>query len=114
MRRLIHDYFELSYAQYLALPRSVLQSMPQDWQYRLVRLLDELDDKYEWRREGTFVNFRNSSGRWMVDELGDYDRGRLHLFPAQVSEITKRHNLKYETPIWRKLMQDNKKKKAQV
>jgi hypothetical protein len=103
MRRLIHDFFELSYAQYLALPRSVLQSMPQDWQYRLVKLLDELDDKYEWRREGTFVNFRDSSGRWMPDELGDYDRGRLHLTPAQVEDSTKRHNLEYAEPIWRKI-----------
>lgn len=41
----IHEWFELSYAQYLTIPRSVLQSMPQEWQDRFVKCLEELKEK---------------------------------------------------------------------
>ena len=36
----IHWYFGLSYANYLVLPRSVLQSMPIKWQEDFVKLLE--------------------------------------------------------------------------
>jgi hypothetical protein len=45
----IHGFFELSYAQYLTIPRSVLQSMPVEWQERFVKCLEELDDAFDWR-----------------------------------------------------------------
>jgi hypothetical protein len=32
---LIHNWFELTYAQYLTIPRSILQSMPVEWQRRM-------------------------------------------------------------------------------
>lgn len=38
----IHHHFGLSYNNYLVLPRTLLQSMPLDWQERAVALLDEL------------------------------------------------------------------------
>ena len=88
----IHDWFELTYAQYLAIPRTVLQSMPDEWQEKFVVLLEELEDTFEWRRDGCFVKFRDEKGRWAVDELGDYQRGRRILTPKEVKEITDRHN----------------------
>lgn len=42
----IHHWFELSYANYLVLPRAVLQSMPVWWQQRFVAMLDELHAAY--------------------------------------------------------------------
>jgi len=45
----VSHWFELSYAQYLTIPRSVLQAMPHDWQCRFVACLNELDDSYDWR-----------------------------------------------------------------
>lgn len=42
----IHLWFSLSYANYLVLPRSVLQSMPQPWQARFCTLLDELQELF--------------------------------------------------------------------
>ena len=42
-------YFELTYAQYLTIPRTVLQSMPVDWQLRFVECLMELDASFDWR-----------------------------------------------------------------
>ena len=79
--RLVHDWFELSYAQYLTVPRSALQSMPEPWQERLVALLDELDDSVDWRPEaGSYwVTLRDGAGRFVSierDPLMDYDRGR--------------------------------------
>lgn len=38
----IHGYFGLSYASYLVIPRSLLQSMPTAWQEDLVDLLTGL------------------------------------------------------------------------
>lgn len=43
----VHTYFGLSYANYLVLPRTLLQSMPQEWQARFVTLVDELHDAFE-------------------------------------------------------------------
>jgi len=31
----LHNWFELTYAQYLTIPRSILQSMPVEWQRRM-------------------------------------------------------------------------------
>lgn len=88
----IHTFFELTYAQYLAIPRSVLQSMPEEWQVEFVKLLDELDDTFNWRRSGTWVKFRDRKGRFAKDELADYERGRRTLTPEEVSDIVERHN----------------------
>lgn len=47
----VHHWFELTYAQYLTVPRSILQSMPYEWQYKFVELLNELDSTFDWRPE---------------------------------------------------------------
>lgn len=47
----VHGWFELTYAQYLTVPRSVLQSMPKSWQCRFVACLEELDNTFDWRPE---------------------------------------------------------------
>lgn len=39
----LHTWWGLSYASWLALPRVLLQEMPDDWQRRLVDLLEEFD-----------------------------------------------------------------------
>lgn len=39
----IHAWFGLTYAKYLVLPRSILQSMPVEWQRDFVKLLKQLD-----------------------------------------------------------------------
>lgn len=39
----IHAWFGLTYAKYLVLPRSILQSMPIAWQRDFVKLLEQLD-----------------------------------------------------------------------
>ncbi|MFF3928195.1 hypothetical protein [Streptomyces hirsutus] len=43
----IHKHFGLTYANYLVLPRTLLQSMPDAWQTRFVALLDEMTEAFE-------------------------------------------------------------------
>lgn len=40
----IHGWFGLSYSSYLVVPRTLLQSMPADWQAAFVDLLDEMNE----------------------------------------------------------------------
>ena len=77
----IHEWFELTYAQYLTIPRSVLQSMPIDWQKKLRDLLNELDATIDWRPlEGRYwVTLKDGRGRYAHDPLMDYERGRRRI-----------------------------------
>lgn len=77
----IHHWFELSYAQYLTIPRSALQSMPDEWQSEFVALLEELDETIDWRpKEGRYwVQLKDKKGRYVADPLMDYERGRRRL-----------------------------------
>ncbi|MEU1088949.1 hypothetical protein ACFYPN_16150 [Streptomyces sp. NPDC005576] len=42
----IHQWFSLSYTNYVVLPRTLLQSMPTEWQERMVACLNELHDAF--------------------------------------------------------------------
>jgi len=78
MSEAIHGWFKLTYAQYLTVPRSVLQSMPDDWQEKFVALLEQMDDTIDWRpKEGRYwVRLKDDKGCFVRDPLMDYDRGR--------------------------------------
>lgn len=43
----IRTYFGLSYANYLVLPRTLLQSMPEQWQHQFVALLEQMDNAFQ-------------------------------------------------------------------
>jgi hypothetical protein len=77
----IHGWFSLSYASWLVLPRVVLQAMPVAWQRKLVGLLRELDETFDWEpKGGTFiVRFCDELGRVrsMPPGLSDYRRGKV-------------------------------------
>lgn len=76
----IHEWFGLSYAQYLTIPRTVLQSMPVDWQHRFVTCLSEIDAAFAWMPEGEYhVRLRGDNGHYQHDPLADYERGRRRL-----------------------------------
>ena len=40
----IWDFFGLTYASYLVLPRVVMQGMPEEWQKRFVGMMKELEE----------------------------------------------------------------------
>jgi hypothetical protein len=70
----IHGWFELSYAQYLTIPRSIMEAMPHEWQERMVKCLNELDETYRWRPpEGRYwVRLKNDKGQYVSDPLMQY------------------------------------------
>jgi len=78
----IHNYFGLSYANYLVLPRSVLQSMPEDWQERFVCLLGQIPEVIaeDFEPEGGYdVRAKDSSFEFIADPYSNYERGRRRL-----------------------------------
>jgi hypothetical protein len=70
----VHDWFELSYAKYLTIPRSILQSMPVEWQERFAACLRQLDTALPWRpTEGCYwVKLKDGKGRYVTDPFDDY------------------------------------------
>ena len=73
----INWWFELSYAQYLTVPRLVMQSMPLEWQQKMAVLLQEMDETFDWRpKEGQYwVRLKDANGRFADAPLEDYRRG---------------------------------------
>lgn len=74
----LHLWWELTYANYLTIPRSVMQSMPDEWQNKMAALLEELDETMDWRPKGGcyWVSLKSLNGRFRCDPLADYERGR--------------------------------------
>lgn len=79
----IHEFFGLSYANYLTLNRTVLQSMPLEWQERFVACLRELDDACDAagieRAPQFSVRAVDWNNRYVVDPVPHYDRGRARV-----------------------------------
>lgn len=78
----IHEFFNLTYANYLVLPRSVLQSMPIDWQEKFVNLLERIPKviSEDFEPDGGYdVRARDCEGRFVEDPYSNYERGRRRL-----------------------------------
>lgn len=72
-------WFELSYAQFLTVPRLVMQSMSIEWQRKMAALLQEMDDTFDWRpKEGRYwVRLKDARGRYTDAPLDDYRHGDI-------------------------------------
>ena len=82
----IHQYFGLSYANYLVLPRSVLQSMPTEWQEKFVNLLEEIPKIIieDFEPSGGYrVLALNEEKKFTRDNYSNYERGRRRLSTAR-------------------------------
>lgn len=81
----IHEWFGLSYAGYLVIPRSVLQSLPGETQLDLIDILDEANKIFGWSKtaDGYRVQPVDEKGKFTEDSLGDYERGRRRLIPQE-------------------------------
>lgn len=73
----IHSWFGLSYASYLVLPRSVLQSMPDEWQVKFVELVEQISDTLECDDLPNYrVNAVDDKNKFTIDPYKNYERGR--------------------------------------
>jgi hypothetical protein len=83
----IHEHFGLSYAHYLVLPRSVLQSMSVEWQKQFVSLLKQMDDKIDDKYAlpnglDYYIELKGYDGKIYSitnDPLCEYERGRRNI-----------------------------------
>lgn len=74
----IEEWFGLGHAQFLTLPRLVMQSMPLDWQQKMVALLVQVDSTFDWRpKDGSryWVSMKDQFGQFCKLEYGDYRHG---------------------------------------
>lgn len=69
----MHLWFGLSYASYLTLPRSLIQSMPNHWQRRLVRLLEQFGETFPGA-DLQYTVKKRKAGKFESDPLADYRR----------------------------------------
>lgn len=76
----VHTWFSLSYASYLVVNRSLLQSMPDEWQFRFTSLMDELRTHFANVNEPRYtVYVRDERGRFAKDPIPNYHRGRTFI-----------------------------------
>lgn len=84
----IHDWFGLTYASYIVLPRVVLQSCSVKTQRKLIKALEAVAEE---EKQGTGQNWPGGddiavtrrdakTGQFKVDEYADYQRGRRKLW----------------------------------
>lgn len=83
-------WFELSYARYLTVPRSILEAMPDEWQGKLAALMREMDETFDWRpEEGRYYCYlRDAAGHFRSDSLQEYrhpDRGLIESLRRKAS-----------------------------
>lgn len=101
----LHCWFGLSYAQYLTIPRTAMQSMPDEWQGKMAKLLKEMDERIDWYpREGRYwVQLKDYRGHYVKDSLADYERGRrrLELKPKRILTFREKFRLvRNEMKLW--------------
>lgn len=75
----VHEYFALSYCGFVVLHRSIMQSMPVEWQREMVRLLrqaDEAASDLPGMPDRFSLMARDQKGRIVRDPYLDYERGR--------------------------------------
>lgn len=73
----VHNWFGLTYASYLVLPRSLMEGMPEEWQEKFVALLDEMRETYDCMQieDNYTVKLRDEkTGRFIEDPLRNYRR----------------------------------------
>lgn len=72
----INEWFGLTYASYLCIPRVLLESAPRELQQQLVNALNAIEDFYSPGHAPVagayFVQLRDERGRFIHDPLRDY------------------------------------------
>lgn len=74
----VHNYFGLSYCEYAVQTRTILQSMPLEWQQRFIACLEELDAASADLSSRPYmysVKLHQERGE-TTDPYADYERGR--------------------------------------
>jgi hypothetical protein len=68
------DWFGLTRASYLVLPRTLLCGMPEEWQEKFANMLDEMREVYDCSQiqDNYTVQLRGENNRFISDPLRNY------------------------------------------
>lgn len=90
-------WWSLSYAQFLTVPRVAIQSMPTEWQDKFAALLNEMDDRLDWRpEEGRYFVQKNIAEDEYDSAIGGYPDPVL--VPVTYEEANYRHQRVFLKP----------------
>jgi hypothetical protein len=78
----IHTWFGLSYSNYQVLHRTLMQSMPVEWQERMVACLDELSDAFRHIEHADCYEVTAAS-EWPYGELSEGQMKALGVEPCE-------------------------------
>jgi hypothetical protein len=74
----VHEWFGLSYSSYIVLHRALMQSMPIEWQERMVACVRELQEAYEHvALHSEYCVTPRKNGKYVKETLPHYRRGRV-------------------------------------
>jgi hypothetical protein len=84
----VHNWFGLTYANYLVVPRVLLQSAPEEWQRKFVRLMHDLEMLFPDHQGHEYWVRRKERGqdgrlRFVHDPLAFYRHQRI--MPRQIT-----------------------------
>lgn len=82
----IHTSFGLSYANYLVLPRTLLQSMPEEWQAKFVALVNELYSAFRHVEQAQCYDVTPGVER-EIGELTEAERAKLGITVIQEPDL---------------------------
>jgi hypothetical protein len=77
----MQDWFGLSYASWMTIPRVLMEAMPVEWQDKMAKLLEEYEDAFPNRPDiGTRVQAVGSDGKLtcIPEWLKNYRRPDTH------------------------------------
>jgi GAF domain-containing protein len=91
----VHEFFGLSYSNYLVLHRTLMQSMSLEWQERMVACLQELNQAFDHvERVGTFL-VQPATER-CYSELSELEMSRLGVTAVWEGRGAYRHQVFYD------------------
>lgn len=70
----VHEWFNLTRANYLVIQRSVMCAMPYEWQQKMVALLNEIYETVDAEKipQQFRVNAVNAKGKFVKDPFSNY------------------------------------------
>ncbi len=78
----VHEFFGLSYANYLVVPRTLMQSMPLDWQDAIVACLRALDEAFDHVEQASYYDVEAA----VEVEYRDLTPGQLRMLDVLASD----------------------------
>lgn len=78
----VHEFFGLTYANYHVLHRTLLQSMPKEWQYKFVELMEELNQEFSHIKTAPYYEVQAATEGHVSDYSTEDLEARFGITPS--------------------------------